>query len=255
VSPPLPQASLSLLQEAATSLRLPDRSRFVGEHIEDLHLRGATLGQPLFERCTLQRSVLEGCDMSGVRFFERTLVDACQLTRVDFRASGLNDTVFRGCVFDTCDFRQSRFDACVLDGCTFINCRIVDTGMPAHATTGCRFEGALKDVRFVAAGAPALLDADFSGCVLDYVSFENCRLDKVIPPRDPRHVYLPDIAARARRALEAVSAAPADAATKVLTRRLRRYAQLQGDILNLDNLRHVEEPAVAEALIAALVER
>lgn len=255
MSAPLPQASLSLLHEAITSLRLPARSRFVGEHVEGLHLRGASLGAPLFERCTLQRALFEGCDMSGVRFFERTVVDGCQFTRVDFRASGLNDTVFRGCVFDTCDFRQSRFDACVLDGCTFINCRIVDTGMPAHATAGCRFEGVLKDVRFVATGAPVSLDADFSACVLDYVSFENCRLDTIIPPRDPRHVFLPDIAARARRALEALSAAPADASTKVLTRRLRRYAQMQGDILNLDNLRRVEEPAVAEGLIAALVGR
>jgi len=252
VSATLPHASLSLLHEAAISLRLPARARFVGEHIEGLHLRGVSLEAPLFERCTLQRTVFEGCDMSEVRFFERTVMEACKFTRVDFRASGLNDTVFRGCVFDTCDFRQSRFDACVLDGCTFINCRIVDTGIPAHATTGCRFEGVLKDVRFVAAGTAALLDADFSACVLDYVSFENCRLDNVIPPRDPRHVFLPDIAARARRALEALSAAPADAATKVLTRRLRRYAQMQGDILNVDNLRHVEEPAVAEALIVAL---
>lgn len=60
---------------------------------------------------------------------------------------------------------------------------------------------------------------------------------------------------RVRRALEALSVAPADASTKVLTRRLRRYAQMQGDILNLDNLRHVEEPAVAEALITALTGR
>lgn len=247
----LPQASLALLQAASSTLLLPPKSRFVGEQIEDLQLRGVNLADPLFDACTLRRSSFEHCDFSGARFFARNIVEDCQFTRVDLGSSGLNDTVFRQCVFERCDFRQSRFDACVLEDCTFINCRIIDTGFPAAATRRCRFEGVLREVRFTAA-APVQLEADFSACVLDYVSFENCRLDTVTPPRDPRHVFLPDVAARARRALETLTAAPEDASTKVLTRRLRRYAQLQGDILNLDNLRHVEEPAVAAALIAAL---
>ncbi|MCF7751904.1 pentapeptide repeat-containing protein [Bacillus subtilis subsp. subtilis] len=247
----LPQTPLALLHAASTALTLPAKSRLVGEQIVDLQLRGAALSGPIFEACTLQRSTFERCDFSGARFFARNIVDACQFTRVDLGASGLNDTVFRQCVFERCDFRQSRFDGCVLEDCTFLDCRIIDTGFPAAATTGCRFEGVLREVRF-SASAPVRLDADFSACVLDFVSFENCRLDTIIPPRDPRHVFLPDVAARARRALAALSTVPEDASTKVLTRRLRRYAQLQGDILNLDNLRHVEEPAIAAALIAAL---
>lgn len=247
----VPQASLALLHAASAASALPAKSRFVGEQIQDLQLRGVNLAAPIFEACILQRSTFERCDFSGARFFARNIVEDCQFTRVDLGSSGLNDTVFRRCVFERCDFRQSRFDACVLEDCTFINCRIIDTGFPAAATTGCRFEGVLREVRFSAA-APVQLDADFSACVLDYVSFENCRLDTVTPPRDPRHVCLPDVAARARRALQTLTAVPEDASTKVLTRRLRRYAQLPGDILNLDNLRHVEDPAVAEALIAAL---
>jgi len=252
VTSALPRTALATLHDAAASGALPHRSRFVDEQIEDLALQGVNLAAPVFENCVLRRSVFAACDFSGARFFHRTRVDGCRFTGVDFRGSGLNDTVFGECVFERCDFRQSRFNDCVLDRCTFIHCRIVDTDMPAQATTGCRFEGTLKEVRFVAAGAPARLDADFSRCVLDYVSFENCRLDAVIAPRDPRHAYLPDVAARARRALDALPAAPEDATGKVLIRRLRRYAQMHGDILNRDNLRHVEAPGVAAALMAAL---
>ncbi|MGV6492213.1 pentapeptide repeat-containing protein [Stenotrophomonas rhizophila] len=248
----LPKAALAMLYAAGASLPLPPRARFVDEQIDDLALQGVNLAAPIFEGCRVQRGTFAHCDFSGVRFFHRNQLAGCRFTRADFRNSGLNDTVFRECVFDRCDFRQSRFNECVLDRCTFINCRIVDTDMPAQATTGCRFEGTLKDVRFVAAGAPAQLDADFSRCILDDVSFENCRLDHVVPPRDPRHAYLPDVAVRARRALDALPATPHDTTTKVLMRRLRRYAQMQGTILNLDNLRCVEDPAVAAALIAAL---
>lgn len=241
-----------LLQDAAVSLVLPHKSTFVAEHIDGLRLRRVNLQSPIFDGCTLQQSTFEACDFSNARLFNRNHIEDCRFTRVNFRVCGLGSTVFRACVFEKCDFRGSHFDNCILEACTFINCRIVDTNFPAASIKGCRFEGKLEDVRFITPGITAALDADFSDCILDYVSFQNCCLDAVIPPRDLRHVYLPDVALRARRALEALLAAPETASTKVLTRRLRRYAQMQGDILNLDNLRHVEDPPVAEALIAAL---
>lgn len=242
--------AVALLRAGGNALELPLKSLLRGEHLQSLALHRARLQAPIFDHCTISDSAFDGCDLSNARFFGATRVESCRFTGVDFRSVGLSGAVFVDCHFVRCDFRGSRFDDCTLQGSHFDACRIIDTGLHADRVKACRFEGILRDVRFIGSGRGSSLHVDLSGCVLDGVSFEDCSLDRVIPPSDNRHRYLPDVGARAQRALHGGTVDPAG--QPLLLRRLRRYAQSQGTIINVEQLRLIEGPELAEALLACL---
>jgi len=238
------------LRVGGDALELPLKSRLHGECLQSLVLRRARLQAPIFDHCEIRDSVFDGCDLSNARFFGATRVQSCRFTRVDFRSAGLNDTVFIDCSFIRCDFRGSHFDDCAMEHSRFEACRISGTRMHADRVRACRFEGTLRDVHFIGSGQDSQLEVDLSQCVLDDVSFEGCSLDRVIPPAEEHYLYLPDVGARAQRALRSGTIDPARQA--LLLRRLRRYAQQQGTIINVEQLRQIEGAELADALLACL---
>ncbi|WP_273819918.1 pentapeptide repeat-containing protein [Pseudomonas asplenii] len=231
---------------------LPEKTRFEQALIKGCELKNTNLAYPIFDQSLLQDCTFEKSDFSNARFFSATELVRCTFRNIDFRAAGLNDSVFRQCTFIKCDFRQSPFNDCVLVDCLFDTCKIIDNTFDAGKLENCSFSGKLQEVNFVAEQPNTMLRADFSACILDYVTFKNCNLEQISPPTDSRHLYVRDLAERARKALAQVTSQPESPQNNLLKRRLKNLAMQRSGIFNLKNLVEVEGQEFADQLISLL---
>lgn len=233
-------------------LILPHKSVFQNEIIRHCHVTKAQLCAPIFEACVVEHCQFEKCDISGARFFDKTAWHHCQFKQTDLSGSGLSNSVFTGCTFIRCDFRQTSLAGCTFIDCVFENCKIIDNVLDAANTRNCRFTGKLQEVNFIGQQPETVLLADFDRCLLEYVAFENCNLQQIVPPADARHVYFNDMAQRAAKALACIATQDDNATSKLLKRRLKHYERQHGGIINLNNLAEIEGKEFAGQLMALL---
>ncbi|MCD7042234.1 MULTISPECIES: pentapeptide repeat-containing protein [Pseudomonas fluorescens group] len=233
-------------------LVLPKKMRFEKERISDCKLKEAKLSDPIFDQCVLENCTFEKSDFSGSRFFNKTLLTNCSFKTVDFQASGFSNTKFQDCTFIKCDFREASLKDCELSNCTFTQCKIIDNSFNAKNIANLKFAGKLQEVNFVSDQPNTPLLADFELCKLDYVTFQNCDLEKIVPPKDTQHIFFKDVSARARKALVLISSEPDNQINKLLKRRLQKLTTQRGAILNIKNLEDYEGPDFTKQFITLL---
>ncbi len=235
-------------------LVLSEKTLFKSESIQACKLKNSKLSYPIFDGCLLENCVFESSNFSNSRFFNMTMLNLCDFKNVDFRSTGLNDSVFNGCTFIKCDFRQTAFNDCTFNNCTFDNCKIIDNTFNAKKIQNCKLVGKLQEVNFTSEQPNTLLKVDFGECKLEYVTFKNCNLEEVVPPTDTQHIYFRDLSERAKKALSYMETQPDSSINTLLKRRLKSFSTQRGGIFNTKNLETIEGPEYSKLLISLLTD-
>ncbi|NCE84795.1 pentapeptide repeat-containing protein [Pseudomonas sp. Q1] len=233
-------------------LVLPKKTRFENELISGCTLKNANLCDPIFDQCVLENCKFEKTDFSGSRFFNKTSITECSFNSVDFQASGFSNSKFENCSFIKCNFREASLKDCSFANCTFSQCKIIDNVFNASKIFNIKFTGKLQEVSFISDQPNTPLSADFEHCKLDYVTFENCDLENIIPSTETKHLFFKDVAARAKKALTAISAEPESQINKILKRRLLKLTTQRGAIFNIKNLEDYEGEEFTARFISLL---
>ncbi|WP_203417388.1 MULTISPECIES: pentapeptide repeat-containing protein [Pseudomonas] len=234
----IPSKTLSGIEQ--DGLVLPEKTLFKNEFIGATKLKNSTLSYPIFDNCLLENCEFEKTDFSNSRFFNTTTVVQCTFSNVDFRATGLSDSRFENCTFLKCDFRQTALVDCHFSNCTFSQCKIIDNSLNAKKMTHVKFAGKLQEVSFISDQPNTPLLVDFELCKLDYVTFQNCDLESIVPPTDAQHIFFKDVSARAKKALDHLSSQPDSPINKLLKRRLQKLTTQRGALFNIKNLESYE---------------
>jgi uncharacterized protein YjbI with pentapeptide repeats len=233
-------------------LVLPKKTRFENELISGCKLKDAKLCDPIFDQCILENCDFEKADFSGSRFFNKTSLTRCSFKNTNFQGSGFSNSEFENCTFVKCDFREASLKDCTFVNCTFSQCKIIDNSFNAKNISTIKFAGKLQEVNFISEHPNTPLSADFELCKLDYVTFENCNLENVIPPIEPKHIFFKDVAVRAKKALTIISAEPESQINKILKRRLLKLTTQRGAIFNIENLEDYEGKEFTSRFISLL---
>lgn len=250
VSEKIPSKVLSGVEQ--DGLVLPKKTRFENELISGCKLKNANLCDPIFDQCVLENCDFEKADFSGSRFFNKTSLTRCSFKNADFQASGFSNSKFENCTFVKCNFREASLKDCTFVSCTFSQCKIIDNSFNAKNITNIKFIGKLQEVRFISDQPNTPISVDFELCKLDYVTFENCNLENIIPPAEAKHVFFKDVAARAKKALTVISAEPESQINKILKRRLLKLTTQRGAVFNTDNLEEYEGAEFTARFISLL---
>lgn len=221
-------------------LVLPTKMLFENEFIGSCKLKNSKLSDPIFDQCDLEDCEFEKTDFSGSRFFNKTTLIKCTFKNVDFQTSGLNNSEFESCTFTKCNFRETSLKGCRLSNCTFTQCKIIDNSFNAKKIANIKFTGKLQEIYFISDQPNTPLLVDFELCKLEYVTFQNCNLENIIPPADPQHIFFKDVSARAQKALALLSSEPDNQVNKILKRRLQKLTAQRGAVFNIESLENYE---------------
>ncbi|NWB90423.1 pentapeptide repeat-containing protein [Pseudomonas agarici] len=235
-------------------LVLLEKTFFKSESIQTCKLRNSKLSYPIFDGCLLENCVFEKSDFSNSRFFNVTILNLCDFKNVDFRSAGLNNSVFDSCTFVKCDFRKTAFNECTFNNCIFDQCKIINNTFNAKKIKNCKLIGKIQEITFTSEQPNTLLRIDFGRCELDYVNFENCNLEEIVPPVDTQHIYFKDLSDRAKKALSYLMTQPDSSINILLKRRLKNFSTQRGWIFNIKNLETIEGQEYSKRIISLLTD-
>ncbi|WP_342552458.1 pentapeptide repeat-containing protein [Paenibacillus sp. FSL R7-0652] len=232
-----------------------DIVRYEHETISETTVSNSNVGSPIFWSCTLHHLVFDTCDLTNARFFAGSTIDHCTFVRSDLRSVGIgkDEAVFTNCEFSSCDLRGMTLENAAFINCTFAKCRFNDRVLQAANLVNCTFTGKLVDITFEGNGKQKLI-ANLENCILDGVRFVGCDLTQCIPPKSKNHLYVEQVSARVKNALQKIehNADLSEDERKVLVRSLRKLEQTDQYIFNTAHMKKIYSEDFVERFFSSL---
>lgn len=217
-----------------------DVVRYDNQVINDTVVKNSNVGSPIFFGCNLKNISFENCDLNNSRFFSGCIIDSCQFTRSDLRATGIEkgEAFFKDCEFNACDMRGMTLESVNFINCKLIKCKFNGRVLNVMDIQNCTFSGKLVDITFQGEGKSSL-NANLEDCILEGVVFNNCDLSACIPPKQKDHIYIKDLSSKIKNATRLVDAnkSLAEDDKKSLLRFFKRLGTMEQYIFNVAHIR------------------
>ena len=181
------------------------RIRFISnQHFKDISIRILESSRVVFENCIFENVFFENCDLREMGFKNHTVIRNCTFKRCNLNGTLFYDSHIISSTFFSCQMkRPSIEDVSQIRECLFKQCKMHDIFFPLPKFQYNKIIGKLSECAFGSKTKKVeKLYADLSEAHLSFVDFLLCDLTETICPEDPDVLYVENMSARAKKALE-----------------------------------------------------
>lgn len=177
---------------------------FNNRHFKDTKIKGIADLWVVFENCIFENVFFENCDLREMGFKNHTVIRNCTFKRCNLNGTLFYDSHIISSTFFSCQMkRPSIEDVSQIRECLFKQCKMHDIFFPLPEFQYNKIIGKLSECTFGSKTKKVeKLYADLSEAHLSFVDFLLCDLTETICPEDPDVLYVENMSARAKKALE-----------------------------------------------------
>ena len=185
------------------------RIRFIrNQHFKDTSIRILESSRVVFENCIFENVFFENCDLREISFKNHTVIRNCIFKRCNLNGTFFFDSHIISSTFLSCQMERPLLEnISEMRDCLFKKCRMHDIFFPLPEFQSNKIIGKLSECTFGSKTKKVeKLYADLSEAHLTFIDFLLCDLTDTICPEDLDILYVNNLSAYAKKALEKIAA-------------------------------------------------